>query len=108
MRRAIRYKYFARTEPPHFDHFGKAFFAARTAAFTSAFPAHAMSANFSSVAGFIVANQDLDLGETNFPPINNLFFGSIDTFVFSGAGLYSQSAGVSCVESIAIVLFTPH
>ena len=70
--RAIRKRYFARSDGASFDQpSSNAARAALTARPTSCVPACATSASFSSVAGEIDANHSPERGLTNFPPMKS-------------------------------------
>jgi hypothetical protein len=87
MIRAIRKRYFARSEPGIVDHtVSKALRAARTARSTSSASASETSASTSSVAGLIVL-KPAPLPSTNSPSMNRPYDGRMSTIdVDSGAG----------------------
>src|SRR4051794_6082058 len=93
--RAIRKRYFARSEPDSAAHGLNASRAAATAASTSSGPAWATSASGSSSAGEIVVNHSPDRGSTHSPPTNRPYRSrSVTTLRDSGAGAYVHSEGI--------------
>src|SRR5690349_16682834 len=89
MIRAMRNRYFARSEPGRADQLSKARRAAATARSTSSGPASATSDSTSSVAGLIVLN--VSLASPNSPSMNSPYDGASETIERdSGAGAYSN------------------
>src|SRR5581483_1104233 len=93
--RAMRKRYFARSEPGSDDQpFSNALQAAATAFSTSCFVACAIEASGSSVEGEIV--WYVSLGSSHSPPTKRPYRSrSLTTSFDSGAGAYVQSAGTA-------------
>src|SRR3954447_3832299 len=103
--RAIRKRYFARSEPGSDDHpFSNAPRAASTARATSSFVALPTVASVSSVDGEIVSY--VSEGSSHSPPTYSPYRSrSLTTAVDSGAGAYVQSFGTgarSCLRWISV------